>query len=168
MLLPRVASHVAACCGVILLVGCAKADKPADTTAAMAPATTTSAMSGGAMASAPIALADVAGKWKVRAVPTSGADTSATEFTLTATGTTEGWKFAFANGLTVPVRVTTSGDSIITDAGPYKSIRRKGVDVTTHGVFRKQGDKLVGTTIAHYNKGADSVLTLHAEGMRAP
>lgn len=167
----RVASRIVACCGVALLVGCAKADKPADTTTAIAPGGpgTTSATSGGATAPAPIVLADVAGKWKVRATPTSGTDTSATEYTLTATGTTDGWSSLYANGLVVPVRITVSGDSIITNSGPYKSIRRKGVNVTTHGVFRKDGDKLVGTTTAHYDtKGADSVLTLRSEGTRAP
>ena len=171
MHLPRVAFHVAAGCGVVLLVGCAKADKPVDTTAAMTPAPSgaMTATSAGAMGPAPIVLADIAGKWKFRATPVSGSDTSATEFTLTATGTTDGWKFTFANGLTVPVHVTASGDSVIEDAGPYKSVRRKGVEVTTHSAFRKVGDKLVGTTIAHYNtKGADSVLTLHSEGVRAP
>jgi hypothetical protein len=166
----RVASHVAICCGVALLVGCAKKDQSADTTAAMAPAQAgTAATSSGAMAPAPLALSDVAGKWKVRATPQSGTDTTATEFILTATGTADGWKFAFPNGLTVPVHVMPAGDSIVTDAGPYRSVRRKGVQVTTHGVFRKEGDKLVGTTVAHYNtKGADSVLTMHTEAMRAP
>jgi hypothetical protein len=35
--------------------------------------------------------------------------------------------------------------------------------------MRKEGDKLVGTTTAHYQiKGADSVLTLRSEATRAP
>jgi hypothetical protein len=166
----RVASRVIACCGVVLLVGCAKADQPADTTAAIAPGgpNTTAAASGGAM-STPIAFSDVAGTWKVRAVPQGGTDTTATEYTLTAAGTAEGWKIVYANGQTVPVRVSVSGDSIISDAGPYKSVRRKGVEVTTHSVLRKEGDKLVGTTVAHYKTaGADSVLTLRSEGTRVP
>jgi hypothetical protein len=167
----RVASHVVICCGVALLVGCAKKDHSADTTTtAMAPAQAgTAATSSGAMAPAPIALSDIAGKWKLRATPQSGTDTTATELTLTATGTANGWKFAFKNGPTVPVHVMPAGDSIVIDAGPYRSVRRKGAQVTTHGVFRKEGDKLVGTTVAHYNtKGADSMLTLHTEGVRAP
>jgi len=155
---------------VALLVGCAKADTTADSTAIVAaPEGTTSATSGGAMAAAPIALADVAGNWKFRAVPTSGTDTSATEYTLTATGAADGWKITYANGTTVPVRVTASGDSLITVAGPFQSVRRKGVQVTTNGVFRRDGDRLVGTSVAHYvTKSADSVLTLRAEGTRAP
>lgn len=174
MNVPRVTSHAAFWCGVVALVGCAKADNKVDSTTAMAPAaantaapaTTTSA---GTVA-APIAPADLAGKWKVRAVPQSGTDTSATESTLTATGTTTGWKTTFANGLVVPQKVTVAGDSIITEsAAPYKSVRRKGVTVTTHAVYRKEGDKLVGTVTAHYKtKGADSVLVLRTEATKQP
>jgi hypothetical protein len=163
---------------VAALVGCAKSDNKVDSTTAMAPAaantasvapsgaTTTSA---GAVA-APIVMADLAGKWKVVAVPTSGTDTSATVTTLTATGTTSGWKTTFANGLVVPQTVTVAGDSIVSEStAPYKSVRRKGVMVTTHSVYRKEGDKLVGTTTAHYTtKGADSVLVLRTEATKQP
>ena len=172
MRVTRVASHVAVCAGVALLVGCAKSDvKTADTTAAAAPAATsnTSATAAGAVTPSPVSLADVAGTWKMRSVPTTGTDTTATEYTLTAAATPDGWKIKYANGLVVAVKVTASGDSVITDVGPYASVRRKGVQVTTHGAFRKQGDKLVGTTTAHYKtKGADSLLTLHTEGTKAP
>lgn len=170
MRLLRVASHAAVCVGVAVLVGCGTADTPADTAAVAAPESgTTGVASPGVVASTPIVLSELAGTWKVRATPTSGTDTAVTEYTLTATGTTEGWKIAYANGPTIPVRVTQSGDSIITDAGPYESVRRKGVTVTTHGAFRREGDRLVGITTAHYNtRGADSVLTLRSEGTRAP
>jgi hypothetical protein len=153
---------------VVLLVACGKSETPRDTTTALAPAATvTPTTSAGTVASAPIALSDLAGTWHVRSTPQGGADTTATEYTLTATGTTDGWKIKFANGLEVPVRVTASGDSIVTDAGPYTSVRRKGVKVTTRGVLRKDGDKLTGTTVAHYNvKTADSVLTLRSEGTK--
>ena len=154
----------------VVLAACAKTDKTvADTTStAMQPAGTTATASG-AMAGTPIALADVAGTWKMRAVPTSGSDMTPTEYTLVATGEPGGWKATFANGLAVPVRVTPAGDSITFEMGPYKSIRRKGVDVTTRGVFRKQGDKMVGHATAHYNvKTADSTLMLNVEGTKAP
>ena len=167
MYLLRTVSRVAGCCGVVILVGCAKKEAPVDTAAIAPPATATSS---GTVAPPPVAvivLADLAGTWKFRAVPTSGTDTTATEYTLNATA--DKWTNTYANGLKVPVNVTASGDSLITDSGPYASVRRKGVQVTTHGVFRKEGDKLVGTTTAHYKtKGADSVLTLRAEGTRTP
>lgn len=46
-------------------------------------------------------------------------------------------------------------------------VRRAGVMVTTHSVYRLDGDRLVGTTVARYaDAGADSVLVLDAEGTR--
>ena len=168
MQLSRLASHAAAC-GVVFLAACAKKDSgPVDTTpaAAVAPAPTT-ATAAGTMTPTPIALADLAGTWKFRSVPQSGTDTSATEFTLTSAG--DKFTQTYSTGLKVPLHVSVSGDSVITDAGPFASVRRKGVQVTTHGVLRKEGDKLVGTTTAHYKtKGADSVLVLPTEGTRAP
>jgi hypothetical protein len=116
---------------------------------------------------APIAIADVAGKWNVVAVPVSG-DTTPTKFVLVVAAP-NAWKQTYENGQVVTPKVVLAGDSIITDAGPYPSVRRKGVKVVTHGVLRKQGDKLTGTTTAHYQiKGADSVITLRVEGTRAP
>jgi hypothetical protein len=66
------------------------------------------------------------------------------------------------------MRVTVDGDSIMTEAGPYQSVRRKGVQVRTNSVMRLQGGTLVGTTTARYNvKTADSVLVLNTTGTRA-
>jgi hypothetical protein len=160
----RTASRLGAACGVVILAACAKKEAAVDTAAVAPPATATSS---GAVAPAPATLADFNGTWKIRSVPTSGTDTSATELTLTANG--DQWTQTYADGRKVPVRVTLSGDSVITDAGPYASVRRKGVQVTTHGSFHKSGDKLVGTTTAHYaTKGADSVLVLRTEGTKSP
>ena len=168
MPLPR-GTQLAIVVAVLSLGACTKAEKPvADTlSTAMAPVASPTP-AGGSMSGAPsIALADVAGTWKVHSVPTSGRDTSPTNYTMTATGEPNGWKIEFANGLVVVPRVTTSGDSIIYDMGPYQSVRRKGVQVTTHGVLHKQGDKLVGTVVAHYmGGGADSVITLRGEGTK--
>lgn len=162
--------QVAALCGAMLFVACAKSEtKTADTTA-MAATTSTSmgAVDAEGMAE-PMTFAKVAGEWNLRSVPTSGTDTSTTEVTLNATNSATGWTMTFKNGLKVPVQVTISGDSIIETTGPYKSVRRKNVQVTTNGVLRMKGDTLVGTTVAHYaTKGADSVLTLRTMGTRKP
>ena len=94
-----------------------------------------------------------------------------TRYTLTATPEMTGWTIKFANRPhPVPVRViAVEGDSIVTEAGPFESIRRKGVQVMTRNVFRKQGDRLTGTTRARYQTaGADTVLILRTDGMRAP
>jgi hypothetical protein len=157
------------CCTAVAIVGCAKTDsKPAATDSAagaVAPAVAPAAPA----APAAIVLADIAGKWNVVAVPTTG-DTTPTKFVLTVAATPDGFTQTYANGLVVKPKVVVDADSIVSDAGPYASVRRKGVKVVTHSVMRKEGDKLVGTSTAHYQgvKGADSVLTLRTEGTRAP
>jgi hypothetical protein len=148
------------CAGV--LAGCAKKDDSAvDTTADTAAVTT-------APTPTPVNLADVAGKWNTTAVPTAGSDTSTTNYVLTATSTTSGWTITFPGRAPIPVRASVDGDSIMLAAGPYASVRRKGVQVSTNSVVRLQGGRLVGGTTAHYNvKTADSVLTLNTVGTRA-
>ncbi len=147
------------CCCVALLVGCDKPkEQPADTTAMSAPAP--------APAAASISLADVAGKWTIRTMP-EDADTTLITFELVAGADSSGWVFNFPKRKPVPVHVRASGDSIITEAGPYESVLRKGVQVTTNSVMRLQDGKLVGTTVAHYPKGgADSVRRLRMEGTK--
>lgn len=159
-------ARIAICCCTAMLAGCAKKEEAAaDTSSAMASSTTTSTTT---MAPAPINLADVAGKWDVRAVPTSG-DTTPTNYVLTATATPSGWTIAFpGRKAAVPLNVSVEGDSIIVAAGPYTSVRRKGVQVTTNGAMRLQNGNLVGLTTAHYRaKTPDSVLTLNTTGTRA-
>lgn len=157
--------------GTVVFAACAKTDQNASTdTTAMAPAagaTTTAAPA--PAAAVPINLADIAGKWNTRAVPASGPDTTATTSVMTATGTTSGWTIMFpGHGAPIAERVTVSGDSIMVDAGPYPSVRRKGQQVTTHSVMRMQNGNLVGETVAHYAvKTADSVLVLHTVSTRA-
>jgi hypothetical protein len=102
-------------------------------------------------------------------VPESGTDTSSTNYVLTATADTTGWSITFPSGLKVPLRVTTSGDSLTATSGAFASQRRKGVKVTTESSMKMQNGKLVGTTVAHYTKsGPDSVLRLHIEGTKKP
>jgi hypothetical protein len=150
---------IVAVASTFLVAGCSKADKPADTTAvAPAPAPAPPALS----------LADVAGKWQVRSVPESGTDTTPTNYVLTATADTTGWMITFPTGLKVPVHVSVSGDSLMVRTGTYTSQRRKGVKVMTEGTSRLQGGRIVGTTIAHYQSGKDSVLHLRFEGTKIP
>jgi hypothetical protein len=159
------------CCTAVAIIGCAKTDsKPAATDSAagaVAPAPAPAAAAPAAPAA--IVLADIAGKYNVVAIPTTG-DTTPTKFVLTVAATPDGWTQTYQNGQVVKPKVVVAGDSIVSDAGPYPSVRRKGVKVVTHSVMRKEGDKLVGTSTAHYQgvKGADSVLTLRTEGTKAP
>jgi len=119
------------------------------------------------VAAAPtISVADVAGTWDMRSVPETG-DTTATVYQVEATA--DGWTLMLPDRDPIEGEVWTSGDSIVLDAGPFESVRRDGVMVTTHTVYRLEGDRLVGTTVARYaTTEADSVLRLSTEGTRAP
>ena len=159
-------SHIcfALCCCAALVAACGKSDTEAadtaaaDTTAAAAPA-----------APAPLSLSQIAGRWNARSVPETG-DTTPTTFLLNATADTTGWTITFPRRQPIRTRVVAvEGDSIVTETGPYESARRKGVRVTTRVVWRLEGDRLVGSTIARYvTTGPDSVLRLRSEATRAP
>jgi hypothetical protein len=102
----------------------------------------------------------------MRSVPVSGEDTTATLYQSVITA--DGWTLMLPDREPMEGVVTTSGDSIMVDAGPFESVRRDGVMVTTRAVYRLEGDRLVGTTTARYaTTGADSVLELATEGTRA-
>lgn len=157
-------TRIALCCCAAVLAGCAKKENAAVDSSGMASSTaSTTSTEGGALN-----LADVAGKWNMKAVPMSG-DTTPTHYVLTATANTSGWTITFPGRATpVPVKVKVDGDSILLSAGPYPSIRRAGVTVSTYSVARLLSGRLKGTTTAHYKvKSADSVLVLTTAGDRA-
>lgn len=148
--------QIAVVMGAALLAGCGKKDAPpaADSTAASAPA--------------PISLADVAGKWDVQ-VTLEASDSTVTSYQLTATADTAGWFMSFPDRDPIPLRVVAvDGDSIVVDAGPYASILRAGVQVSTRTVLRFRNNRLNGSTVAHYvTSSADSVVNLRSRGRRA-
>lgn len=172
----RVSGYTSACAmlagiAVLACTACAKTDNgaSADSTKAAAATSTTTAVTTPAAASTTAAtLADFAGTWNMRAVPETGKDTTPTEYVLRGAADSTSWKVAYKKGPTLPLKVTLSGDSLIIDTPEHMSVRGKGIKVTTHGVYRRSGDSLVGRTVAHYSKGTDSVLTLRAEGRKAP
>jgi hypothetical protein len=155
------------CCGccTALLAGCGQ-DRNAEDRAASD--TAAAAAAAAAEPRATISLSDVAGKWKVRSTDEAGG--TPVEVELVATDDTSGWTIGSPSGKPIPVRVVAvAGDSIVTEAGPYESFVRKGVQVTTRTVNRLQGGKLVGTIEARYTtKGGDSVVKRLSEGTRAP
>ena len=154
------------CCAAVLLGGCGRAeDRAADDRAAM---DTVGASSEAQATAAEISLADVAGKWKLRSTDEAGENVVEAE--LVATSDTSGWTLTAPKRKPVPVRVVAvAGDSIATEAGPFESFIRKGVQVTTRTVYRLHGGKLVGTIEAHYAIGGrDSVARRPSEGTRVP
>lgn len=144
-------------CSLVLLAACAKQE------AAPEPG----AMSAGA--SGPLTHAAVAGRWAMQ-TKVEGSDVIAVSFEMNAGSDASGWTFTFPGRDPVPVRVIAlEGDSIVTEAGPYESALRPGVQVSTHSVMRMQAGMLVGRTVARYaTTTPDSVLTLETEGTRIP
>ena len=129
--------------------------------------TTTDSVAGATTDTTVLALGEIAGTWNMRSVPETGGDTAATTYVLEAKADTAGWTITFPGREPVPVRVWAQGDSIVTQSS-YQSVRRAGVQVTTHSVFRFRGDSLVGNSVARYSTtGADSVLRLRSSGVRA-
>jgi hypothetical protein len=150
----------------ILFSACVKSENsaPVDTgTTAMAPAPAPVAP-----AAAPIDLKTVAGKYKVTSRAQSGTDTTVVTYELNATGDTTGWTVTYPNRKAEPMRVImVSGDSIVTETGPFQSVRMKGGPVTTRTTYRWENGNLVGTTVAHYTiNGADSVRTFVIQGVK--
>ena len=144
--------------GVLFLPGC-ESEPAEEATQELAPDTVAATPS--------IALADIAGTWDMRSVPVTGADTTATISQVVVTA--DSWTLHLPDRDPIVGVATTSGDSIIVDAGPYESVRRAGVTVSTNGVYRLEGDRLVGTVTARYTTtDGDSVLVLRSEGTRAP
>jgi len=149
---------VSLCCAAVV-AGCSKPDAPPaqDTTAVAAPAPT------------PISLAEVAGKWTVRTMA-ENSDSVLVTSEMTATADTSGWVTIVPGRPPLPTRVIeVAGDSITTEFGPFESVLRPGVQVTTRTVMRLRDGKLVGSLVARYvTTGADSVTRLRLEATRAP
>ena len=155
------------CCLAVMVLGCGKAaDRPADATGE-APAAATAAPADAAPAT--LSLADLAGTWKVHSV-VEGNDKVTLDYDLVATGERSGWTINRSGRDPIPVRVVAvEGDSIVTEAGPFESLIRKGVQVQSRTVMRMEDGKLKGTTTAHYQVStADSVTRLSIEATRAP
>jgi len=153
-------AHLAIATFAITALACAKSgEQTADTGMAAA------------MMPAAISVADVAGTWTVTAW-NERRDSVLVTSELMATADTTAWMMHLPNRNPIPVRIlSVAGDSIVTESGPYESVLRKGIQVTTHSVYRLQDGKLVGTTVARYTGagvGADSVRTIPVEGTRKP
>jgi hypothetical protein len=140
-----------------LLAGCGQSEKPAAQAAPPPPPA----------APAPINMADVAGMWTVKTMGTAS-DSVLLTYTMKATASDTGWVINLPGRKPMKPTVMVSGDSVIVDNAKYESVLRKGVTVATHGVFRLKDGKIVGTTIATYSKGPDSVRTLRTEGTKNP
>lgn len=137
---------------VLLLAACKPADNAnnaADTTAAR------------------VATAeDFNGTWQMTGRNEAGDSIIATRLVVAG----DSFTTTFADGRSITGRVVSrGGDSIITEAGPYQSALRRGVQVRTHNIMRRDGDRLVGVTHATYAySSGDSTVTIRQSGTRVP
>jgi hypothetical protein len=140
----------------VLVAGCARSEQQAEETAEQA------------AAPAAIALADLAGTWNVNSMSRE-TDSVLTTYTLVATADTTGWMVTFPGRQPLPARVVmVHADSVVVEVGPYESVLRPGMMVSTRSVSRLVDGKMVGLFEAHYQTAtADSVLLGKHEGVRA-
>jgi hypothetical protein len=167
---PRLLPSCCYCGAAALVLGCSGSESRTRTSVETGRAAPPTAADSAAITvrTRTIALGGIAGRWNMRAIPERG-DTFPTFYVLNATTDTSGWTITFPNRSPIPLRlVAVTGDSVVVEAGPYQSARRKSVQVRTHTVFRRQGEMLIGRVAAHYNqKGPDTLLYLRTEGIRA-
>jgi hypothetical protein len=139
----------------LTLIACSRSEQ---TPAADSPAA--------AVAPAALTMADLAGKW-TQTVTAENSDSVLVTSEINA-GADGVWTITLPGRPPMPVTVMIDGDSITTKTGPYESVLRAGVQVTTEGVSRLVDGKMVGYTIARYSAGPDSVLRLRTTATRAP
>jgi hypothetical protein len=121
-----------------------------------------------AAAPAALSLADLVGKWS-QETRGENSDSVLVKSEVNATADPAVWTITLPGRPPMPMKVTVSGDSLMTSTGPYESVLRKGVQVTTESVSRLKDGKIVGITTAHYKTtGADSVVKLRTEMTRVP
>lgn len=118
---------------------------------------------------AAVSLADVAGTWDMKTMA-RGSDSVIVAYQLVATAQMEGWTTTLPGREPQPVRVVAvTGDSIVTEVGPFESVLRAGVMVTTRSVTRLRDGRMVGRVEARYQTTeADSVVVFRVEGTRSP
>lgn len=141
----------------VVAVGCAGAEEDvvADSPAAAA-------------MPAPLSFADFAGRWSIQLLGEMSDSVMAT-YELNATSDGSSWTLTPTGREPIPVRAAVESDSLLIDAGPYKSTTPANVDVTTNGVGRLEGGMLVGTFVSQYAlAGGDSVVRGRLRGTRTP
>ena len=117
---------------------------------------------------ATMSLADMAGKWAMQTMA-EASDSVIVSYGMNATATTEGWTMTLPNREPVSLHIVPGGDSVITHGGPYESVLRPGVTVTTESTTRLVDGMLQGWVVARYQgAGADSVMRFRVRGTRAP
>jgi hypothetical protein len=141
--------------GAVLVSACAAGDRPQDEPAA-APMEETDTPPAG-----------VAGTWHVEVTNEAG-DSVLTTYRLGATDSWSGWTMTFDNGQVVDLRVSQAErNGIAVEAGPYPSVLRPGVQVSTRSTMYLDGASFHGTGTARYQLAdGETELPLRFTGTR--
>ena len=102
---------------------------------------------GPAAATAAPTIADFAGTWNSKAVLEGTPDSVPSTLTVMADGTGH---MTLEGRPNIPVTLSISGDSLVTQSEEYESILRKGVRVTVRTAGVRSGDTMSGTLVATY------------------
>jgi hypothetical protein len=148
--------YLALICCAGLLIGCGGQQEAAS-----------DEMEGEAASMEMASLGDYAGTWQMQALTEAG-DSVLVEYEMVATDGMDGWTITFPERETMPLRVIShEGGSLITEVGPYESLFRPGVMVTTRSVGRLENGSMVGTFTATYEtEDADSIMTGQSRGTK--
>lgn len=115
-----------------------------------------------------LTLSDLAGTWTMQATLDTP-DTTVVSYTISGGVDAASWTITLPDRDPMPARVTVAGDSAVFEVGPYESILRAGVMVSTRSVGRLNMGRMTGTMVASYQtSAADSVVRGRFEGSRAP
>jgi hypothetical protein len=109
---------------------------------------------------------DAIGVWEGRStVPPR--DSVIASYTLTVTAEPSGLRMKLPNrDPQSPRLIAAGGDSVVTETGPYDSVARPGLKVTTRTISHFRGDSLFGSFEARYSDG--SVTRGNTAGKRQP
>jgi hypothetical protein len=130
-------------------------------------AETDAEMSAEPEAMAPASVADFAGTWQNSVTLEGVADPIPSTTTGSASGTD--WTMTLEGRDPVPLQVSMSGDSLITQSAEYESILRPGVRTTVRSAILMQGDSWTGPIVVTYRTDAgEEIVNGTISGSRAP
>jgi hypothetical protein len=114
-----------------------------------------------------ITLTDVAGTWNLTGTLATE-EATVIKYSVVATDSETGWLLNLPDRDPIEIRIVAiDGDSIVGESGPFPSILREGVMVTTRTVLRLQGEMLMGTLDATYDTDPVQMVPGTFEGTRA-
>ena len=111
-----------------------------------------------ALAQKAVTAKDLAGTWKIQAMVGPKDSVVATNTTTRKSDGTATVQFPKRPPIESRT-LTIGGDSVVTEVGPYPSVLRPGVTVTTQTTAHVNGNTMIGTFVAVYSTGD----TLHGK-----